>query len=67
MNSAHIFPCISPEQRTDKIDAELKKQEAVMEELQAHVAENKEACEGLQKSLENLEAVTQRLVEKDGD
>jgi phage shock protein A len=56
---------MTPEQKTDKLDSELKDQEVAMVKLRSNVAENKEASEDLKKSLENLEAVTEKL-EKEG-
>jgi uncharacterized coiled-coil protein SlyX len=57
---------MTPKQRADKLDAKLKDQEVELVELQSNVAENKEAGQELNKTLENLEAVTQKLEEKEG-
>jgi DNA-binding transcriptional regulator PaaX len=57
---------MTPEQMTDKLDAELKDQEVAMVKLRSNVAENKEASQDLKESLENLEAVTEKLEKEAG-
>ncbi len=52
---------MSPEQKANKLDAELKDQDIELVKLQGNVAKNKEASKELQKSLENLEAATKKL------
>jgi uncharacterized coiled-coil protein SlyX len=57
---------MTPEERMDKLDAELKGEEVAMEELQSNVAESKQAVEELKESLENLEEVTRKVEEENG-
>jgi NACalpha-BTF3-like transcription factor len=57
---------MSPEQKADKLDAELKDQDIELVKLQGNVAKNKEASKELQKSLENLEAATKKLEKEQG-
>jgi septal ring factor EnvC (AmiA/AmiB activator) len=52
---------MTPEQKADKLDAELKDQEVAMAQLQSKVGENKEASEELNKSLQKLDAVTEKV------
>jgi hypothetical protein len=52
---------MTPEQKADKLDAELKDQEVAIAQLQSKVAENKEASEELNKSLEKLDDVTEKV------
>ena len=51
---------------TDKLDVGMKEQEAVVEELQSKVAENKEASKELGKALDNLEVATDKVEEEKG-
>ncbi len=53
-----------PKEKVDKLDAELKNQEGVMEKLRSTVALNKQASKALERSLEKLEDVTQGLEEE---
>ena len=57
---------MSPEQKANKLDAELKDQDIELVKLQGNVAKNKEASKELQKSLENLEAATKNLEKEQG-
>ena len=57
---------MSPEQKAEKLDSELKDQEGELVKLQGNIAKNKEASEELNKSLENLEAVTKKLEKEQG-
>jgi hypothetical protein len=52
---------MTPEQRARKLDAEMEKQDAAMAKLESSVAENKEASGEIKKSIENLEAVTEKI------
>ena len=61
-----ILSSMTPEERMDKLDAELKEEEVAMEELQSNVAESKQAVEELKESLENLEEVTRKVEEENG-
>jgi hypothetical protein len=56
----HIEP-MTPEQRAKKLDAEMKEQDAAMAKLESSIAKNKEASGEIKKSLENLEAVTEKI------
>jgi hypothetical protein len=56
-----ILSSMTPEQKADKLDAELKDQEVAMAQLQSKVGENKEASEELNKSLQKLDAVTEKV------
>jgi uncharacterized coiled-coil protein SlyX len=66
LNSDQYYFPMNPEERTDKLNAKLKKQESEIEKLQSNVAENKEATKELKKSLENLESVTKKVEEDKG-
>jgi hypothetical protein len=52
------------EQSTDDLDARLEEEGTALAELQSSVAVNKEASKELEKSLDELEAATQKLTEK---
>jgi hypothetical protein len=53
-----------PNEKVDKLDAELKDQEDIMEKLRSTVALNKQASKALERSLEKLGDVTQGLEEE---
>jgi septal ring factor EnvC (AmiA/AmiB activator) len=57
---------MTPDDGTDKLDADLKAQDAVMAKLQSTIAENKEASGEIKKSLDNLDAATQKLEKEEG-
>ncbi len=48
----------------DDLDAKLRKEDSALAKLKVSVTENKEASQELEKSLAELEAVTQKLVEE---
>jgi hypothetical protein len=54
---------MTPDDGTDKLDADLRAQDAAMAKLQSTVAENKKASGEIKKSLDNLEAATEKLQE----
>jgi hypothetical protein len=55
---------MEPEQSTDGLDARLEEEGAALAKLQGSLAENKKASEGLEKSLDELEAAAQKLADK---
>jgi hypothetical protein len=55
---------MTPEERQKKLDAEIKEQDAAMARLQSSVAENKEASGEIKKSLDDLDAVTEKIEEE---
>ena len=61
-----IMSIMTPEERTKKLDAEMKREGVEMAKLQSNLAENKEASQELKESLENLEAVTKKIEEDKG-
>jgi hypothetical protein len=58
-----IISIIDPEQNTDDLDAKLKEEGTALTELRSSVTENKEPSQELEKSLDGLEAATQKLVQ----
>lgn len=60
-----IISIMTPESNTDDLDARLEEEGIAMTELRSNVAENKEASKELEKSLDELEAATQKLADKE--
>ena len=57
---------MNPEDGLNKLDSELKEQDAVMETLHGTIADNKEASEELKKALVNLEGVAEKIEKEEG-
>jgi len=57
---------MTAEERAKKLKDEMKEQNIAMAKLESSVAENKKASGEIKKSLDNLEAVTEKIEEEKG-